>query len=525
MEPILKRSQQCEFSETGGRANANQSLGRYVFHPRFFSVIAALAYIGIVNLLLDYSDVFEFDPDEGNNLIKALLLDRGFVLGAQIWTDQAPGFTYLLWGAFEVFGWSVEVARQTVLFFAGIAVFVVYDAVRSSSRDRCGHPAAIAGCTILLFSTLFTQLSVSVMIGLPAIAMMMIAVWSLNEYLQSRRQYWLAISGALMGFSVGIKLFTAFLVPVYAVFLVVHIMRNDRTGCRHFPVITLVLLLSGFLASLLICLSPVVLHGSVSELLEPHLAIRMSEKGDSNGLGPLLGFVRQDGFMFALALLGTFQALKTRERSMYLWILWLFPAVIVLYDHSPVWGHHRLLLTLPGAILAGYALGGLLSIPTRNWPRVFRPGWVIVATIAMAGLLVSYPSSLRERLLVPSSLRDRSLRERKAQRVIESYLPETSYIVSSRQIFAFRANRPVPPNLAVTSKKRIRSGWLTGEDIIEGIRANRPEMIILNDRWGENITKAVRGAINEEYELVYQDKSIRNLEIWILKVSAKGAAR
>jgi len=334
---------------------------RNSFHPRLYAALAALVYIGLVNLLFDYAVVFEFNPDEGNNLIKTLLLDRGFKLGSEVWTDQAPGFTYLLWGVFKLFGWSVDAARQAVLFFAGISIFVVYDVLRSSFESRSGHSAAIAGCIILFVSTLFVRLSVSVMIGLPAIAVMLLAVWCLNEYLEKPRAHWLVLSATLMGFSVGIKMFTGFLVPVYAVFLAVHLVRNEtsfswRHQARHFS-----LFLSGFIISFLICLSPLIMNGALSELLEPHLAMRMAKGGDADGVWAILGFIRQDRILFILALLGTLQALRIQKRSIYLWILWIFSAAVALFDHSPVWAHHRLLLTAPGAILAGYLLGEIIK--------------------------------------------------------------------------------------------------------------------------------------------------------------------
>ena len=486
-------------------------------HPRWFSVVAALAYIGVMSLFFEYVDIFEFNPDEGNNLIKSLLLDRGYSLGSQIWTDQPPGFTYLLWGVFKIFGWSVPIARLTVLCFAGIIVFVTYDVLRSSGRDGCGHFAAVTGCVILMLSSLFARLSVSVMIGLPAIAVMMLAVWSLNEYLQTQRRHWLVICGAFMGFSMGIKLFTGFLVPIYAAVLVVHHMRGDRSGLWRRPLIPVTLLISGCVGVLLICLSPMILQGAVGELLQPHLILRLSRPGDSDGLQQVVRFIRQDRYLFALALPGIFLALNNRKTGMLLWAFWLFPSAVFLYDHSPVWSHHRMLLTVPGAILAGYALGEMLSILTRNWPTVLLPLRGIVPAIAVAGFFAASCPHLEKVLLSGHQMNRGNPGDIKAQEVIEGYLPDIRYMVSARQMFAFRTNRPVPPNLAVTSWKRFRAGLLTADSIMDSIREYRPEMILLCDRWNERLTKTVREGINGEYELVFRDPNNRNLEIWVLK--------
>src|SRR5262245_24623627 len=58
--------------------------------------------------------VFEFDPDEGNNVIKALLVKEGYQYGTQIWTDQPPLFSYLLLPFFALFGQTMDVARGVV---------------------------------------------------------------------------------------------------------------------------------------------------------------------------------------------------------------------------------------------------------------------------------------------------------------------------------------------------------------------------------------------------------------------------
>ncbi len=518
---LLRLLQNKATAETDCTDSASMSHWRNFMHPRLFAVAAALTYIGIMSLVFEYADVFEFNPDEGNNLIKSLLLDRGYSLGYQIWTDQPPGFTYLLWGVFKVFGWSVPIARLTVLFFAGIIVFVTYDVLQSSARNRCGHPAAVTGCVILMLSTLFVRLSVSVMIGLPAIAVMMLAVWSLNEYLQSQRRHWLVICGALMGFSMGIKLFTGFLVPIYATVLIVHHLRGDRSGGWRRALIPVTLLLSGCLGVLLICLSPILLHGAGRELLEPHLITRLSRKGDADGLRRLLRFIRQDGYLFTLALLGTFQALKMRKTGILLMSFWLFPAAAFLYDHSPIWSHHRLLLTVPGAILAGYALGEMLSALIRKWPPGLLAVRGFVPAIAVAGLLLASYPNLEKLFLSGNHLSNRTLRDTKAQEVIERYLPDIRYMVSARQIFAFRVNRLVPPNLAVTSTKRFRAQLLTADEIMDDIRGYRPEVILLSDQWKEAITTALHKGINDEYERVFRDPDNKNLEIWVLKALLK----
>lgn len=65
--------------------------------PSFFLVVFVL-------LKTPFLREFQFDNDEGINLMKALLFERGFSLYDEIWSDQPPVFTVLLAWWFKIFG-------------------------------------------------------------------------------------------------------------------------------------------------------------------------------------------------------------------------------------------------------------------------------------------------------------------------------------------------------------------------------------------------------------------------------------
>ncbi len=131
--------------------------------PAFATSVFVFGWLVWVNLS---GHVFEFDPDEGNNVIKALLVRHGYAYGTEIWTDQPPLFSYLLLPVFTVFGWTMDVARSVVSAFSALLVFGLYEALRRS----VGHLGSLAGVGLLLASALYVPLSVSVMIGLPSVA-------------------------------------------------------------------------------------------------------------------------------------------------------------------------------------------------------------------------------------------------------------------------------------------------------------------------------------------------------------------
>jgi len=59
--------------------------------------LTALFVIAILLLFPIWSS-FQLDADEGVNLGKAMLLDKGFKLYTDIWSDQPPVLTYILAG-------------------------------------------------------------------------------------------------------------------------------------------------------------------------------------------------------------------------------------------------------------------------------------------------------------------------------------------------------------------------------------------------------------------------------------------
>jgi hypothetical protein len=59
--------------------------------PEVLIFISTAAFFLLIFLYYPFRARFEFDPDEGINAIKALMLARGFPLYSQIWSDLPAG--------------------------------------------------------------------------------------------------------------------------------------------------------------------------------------------------------------------------------------------------------------------------------------------------------------------------------------------------------------------------------------------------------------------------------------------------
>jgi hypothetical protein len=456
--------------------------------------------------------VFEFDPDEGNNVIKALLVREGFSYGTEIWTDQPPLFTYLLLPAFAVFGLSMDAARGVVSAMSALLAFGVYEAL----RRRVGHLGSLTAVLLLVSSALYIPLSLSVMIGLPCVACLtlssMLSLEAAERGGRDRAAGLAALgSGVLAGAAVGIKLFSIPVVPV----LLATVMISSRKRSEQ-PLLDAgvrgAAFSAGFATMLLLALGPLALAGTLSGLVETHQVAREQAGGDSDGLKALLGFVREDRVLFGLAAVGTAVALLRRSFDALPWLGWLLVAGAVLLDHSPVWPHHRLLLTVPAAALAGHAFR--LELPARVPPALVRTFRIALPLLAALSLAFGLTSKGRLEAMVRPKPWTNSEADWEVFHEFARYAEKSSLVAAARPTFAFRAGRPVPPNLAVTSWKRFRVGLLRTKRVADDIARAKPETILLSSRWPGSVRAAVEKKIKKTHRRVKRWRN-QSTDLWV----------
>jgi 4-amino-4-deoxy-L-arabinose transferase-like glycosyltransferase len=187
--------------------------------------VPGLYFVGMF-LFYPFRNAFWMNQDEGINLIKAQLLLNGYSLYSDIWSDQPPVFTYLLATLFRVFGLRVNAGRVLVLLMA-CGLFFLY---LNYLYNVWGKWHALVGIVLLVLLPGFTNLSVSVMIGLPSIVFAMLSLLTLVYWHNGRRYFWLVVSALGLGISMNIKLFTGFLAPIF----LLGILFNEYARYRDF---------------------------------------------------------------------------------------------------------------------------------------------------------------------------------------------------------------------------------------------------------------------------------------------------
>ncbi len=452
-----------------------------------------------------FHDVFQFDSDEGNNLIKALLMAKGHALYSEIWSDQPPLFTYMLRAWFVMTGWTVHQGRILVLICSSILLWALYQTVRLT----WGHVAAVASTLLLVMTEDYIRLSVSVMIGLPALMFVMLSIYAIVKYRNSPYPGWMILSGVFLSLSLLTKLFTGLVVPfvVLAMLQVAWSRRSDPQGGRQW--LRPVLFWSGgfVLAGLSVFLAAIPV-GDLMQLIQPHLDAKKLMAHIDYG-EDYSQMIKADYEFALLGIAGLLQILRRREWFSLLPVFWYLLALLMLLTHRPLWYHHYLLMSIPMCWTAGAAVGPFFS---RDMWKSWMPWKGLASTFAAVTLVLTLGLGMVVIASIPEKF-DRDYGgefvaaaacDRHVVAMMKQFAGETHYVVSDKQVFPFSEGLIVPPELSVTSFKRTRSGHLTPEELVHILEKYQPEQIFLSSLRRIPWTQGLLTYLNRNYTSIFR---------------------
>jgi hypothetical protein len=462
-----------------------------------------LFYFATMFLFYPFRTAFWLDHDEGIELSKAMLVLRGDHLYTSIWDDQPPVLTYLLAGVFRLFGLRINLARTLVL---ALACGLIWASLHYLLMVWGGWQV-VGGVLMLFLLPRFTDLSVSVMNAIPVLTFALFSLLAITYWHKQPKYFWLILSAGFLALSVLTKLFTAFLAIVFLVGLVAEGYTHRRaTSMRHTwwrPAFVWAISFSFFLVIAVLLLIGV---GNLQQLYTGNLIANRLEVYRSDPVYSLTWQLRQAQPVLILSLLGVWYTLR-RKRWLSLYIIaWMGMAYLLLFRHVPAWSHQQLLITIPAAILAAAAFGeGLkgayvwLRQPKRvTWEdsiHLLSVGLFIYILFTRAPATLSefspYPT-FQNPGITPTSAEAQTLKE------IRRYASETHLLVTDLPIYAFSADLPIPPELAVFSSKRLETGQLTEAEVLSTIQQNQPELVL----FGRFDFPTIRTYLQKQYRLI-----------------------
>lgn len=469
------------------------------------SLIVPPAFFVSMLPLFRYFAPLEIDPDEGINVMKAMLLVRGYPLYQEIWSDQPPLFTYLLSVTFHLFGFNISVARCAVL---SLSCFLLWGSWHFLNTLK-GPAYAFLGCFLIVLLPDYATLSISVMVGLPALTFAIVSLSTLARWHAGRANFWLILSALALSISVLTKAFTGFLAPILVLGLLASEFarkQNVTWRTKAWPAILWSLVFTGTTVTLLVIL---VTPENLPQFFTTHLAARNTPQLQQFALISLLNQSRYTQAILLLALLGSILMIRQQKWLVLYPLAWSVTAFILLLNHAPVWYHHHFLITIPAAMLAACAIHEIVRwIPTfaHSTTISFKRLFIFILFLLGAVPVVALQASNLLKLCILSSqtLHSASYKAMVAEELepvteMNRYKSQIHWVVTDRPLYAFRAGLLVPPNLAVISWKRLVTGSLTEQEILDTIRTIRPGYILLTRfNW-----PLIQGYLVDHYRLIY----------------------
>jgi len=333
----------------------------------------------------------------------------------------------------------------------------------------------------------YLDLSVAVMIGVPSIALAAVSMLFVVIWHQKKNNLWLVLSGFVLALSVLIKLFTGLLAPIFLIGITISTYLDGKGEKFSWKMLRPALIWSVCFAGLGLLLG-VVLVGprNVWLIIYPHLMAPTEEYFQSEGYS--INVQLQAAVpLILLSLLGVIVSIYKRNWLTLYPLAWAAVAYGLFSFYSPVFYHHQLLITVPLAMIAAAAVGeGILAlVRLRGITNIIRPQTLLGISALTGFILVSinYFPTFDKELLNQPRISGFNLKatpgKLKVLRTMNEYVDQTNWVMTDMPMYAFRVHRPVPPNLATFSQKRLSTGSLTENDILTAMKTYRPEQVLI----------------------------------------------
>ena len=478
---------------------------------KWLHLLIPLFFVTWILCITPIQHSFEFDPDEGMELIKAHLYSQGFELYTQIWNDQPPLCTIFLSDYFSLFGESIFTARLGTLLFSALLVWSLYQIL---DIER-GTLSAIVGTLLLVTSNKFLQLSVSVMMGIPSLSLAMLSIYTLTLYKKKRHNILLLLSAILISISLQIKAFTIFLIPINIMYLSDFRINKTKLYNQNKKALYSIALWTIF--TLVIYLLIGLLFNSLNyeQIVQAHIqkGVKLGFQ-DYNNFNVIYKMIKKDLVLLSLAIVGTYTIFSSKSDQELFPLIWWLTATLLLLNHHPVWYHHYTLISIPLAWLAGYSVkpvfsffqdrSSLFRLKPFNIKNYFLPT-VTALLIIMSILEVPHK--------VDGAINAMRIKEphhdTQVVNILLQYRDSSQWVFTDRPIYAFYAGLSVPPEIAVFSQKRFRSGNLTYDQLLRILQTYRPEHIIIS-RFKQQIQShpPLIAYIQKNYSMIYSTDAL-----------------
>lgn len=437
-----------------------RALGRNV--PSIAAVGAMFVFLSVVITLrsLPIADTVQFGGDEGAELMKALLVHRGYTLYNPIWSDQPPLYTFLLDALFSWFGEAAFWPRMLSILATGVCGVVLF---RLTLLCGGGLLGGVVSCLLLLGSPICVELGVSAMQEVAMLALSLVSSYlalgtRCNEYHRIR----LLAAGCLMGAALGIK-FTALLWFVAAVAALVA--WHHRTGTSRNLIAAHLCCYVGSALGVAFVILLTLGHGTLTQMVSDHYVFARALPGFASQpkdfhFDERLVLLQPD--LYLIAALGLVWLLTRGPQNVGDWFCLMSLVVQATFAvfYRPWWDFYLTGLSAPLILIGAGVVGKIATAATKSAQQVSEWRARLARTACLLAFLVLLGALNLNRLsnaLIENETRAK-LKSSDVILALQRHLPKGKWLFTQEPIFAFHVGLLVPPDYAVVSKKRVWSG-------------------------------------------------------------------
>ena len=428
--------------------------------------LAAVVVLGLAVLQTSQGRL-GFYGDEGMNLIKAQLAADGQRLYRDIYSDQAPLMTWLLAAPIHLFDANYQFSRQLAILFGLLAL----SGAAAIAAEIAGRAAGVLCAVVLLCLAPFLKFGSTIVIIMPALALATWALFLTFRWAEHPSRGLLVASGGLLGLAAGFKLAALYFLPIVVLALLVLASRAPGGGRAAR---TLGWWALGLAAPLTLIALVCPLGDMLPQIINPHLASLVPYAEQAAGMRRVMLLAPGMVFFYATGALALIVLLRWRRRDATVLAGWLLVVGGWLLNHRPLWAHHLPDLLLPLAVTcsAGVVLG-VRHIRRGNWRSLALAAVPAALGLTLAVQLANF--GYWRRFYDNTSERDL----RTVAGALAAATPPGEPVFVDNPIVAFWARRSPPAPLALIVSKRVVSGELTDQRLIEGLDRYRPSGVAL----------------------------------------------
>lgn len=457
--------------------------------------------------------------DEGIRAEQLLLMAAGFRPVKEVFASQGPLSLDVFYPFYLLLGETLAGARLAVVVASLLTILAVYWTARLAGGRLGGWLAA----AFLIASPTFLKNSRLAYVEIPAILPAVVALGAALAFQRDGRRRWLVASAVALALALAIKPMVAAVVPAVGLALLLRrpagigIVANAAPAGRPAPadgaaagtgasrlgrlravagdLLRYGAVAGGLLAAIVLWVGPVELY---DQLVRYRVGSREAEGWSlAENWEMLWGELQWDQpAFFALALLGGLTLLVTSPRLGVPLLAWGLLSFALLLLYSPLGIKHAALQLPPSAILAGAGIGALwraagrLRAPLGAGPAAAPPApaparvalWASAGATGLAALayLVAIPTVVaRDQQAMTVGDIGAEPPYRQESQLIQGLTRPNDFILVDDPYLAFLNDRKVPPWLVDTSYFRIRSGALTGADVVAHAEAYDVRLMLL----------------------------------------------